>query len=165
VCANISPNRGERAIYCLSPNTSERSHDKEFRQIGIQGAGSKKMTSTPLVATPRNFADALAALLEAAAEAGARRALAEIHPSQPTWIPLRQSPLGYRQSLNLVRNGELQVHGIGNKKFLNREQLDSWLFAHPMARTPPMEIDEIQAIIDFNENRRRKRKKREQGPR
>lgn len=90
------------------------------------------MTSTPSVVT-HNFADTLQPFLEAAAEAGARRALAEVHPSQPNWIPLRQSPLGYRQTLNLVRNGELQVHGVGNRKYLNREQVESWLLSHPIA--------------------------------
>jgi len=114
------------------------------------------VTPTSSVAM-RNFADALETLLQTAAEAGARRALAQIHPSQPVWIPLRQSPLGYRPTLELVRKGELQVHGIGNHKYLNREHVESWLLVHPIARASSVEHDEVEAIIEANNNRRRRR--------
>jgi hypothetical protein len=97
---------------------------------------------------------ALAELLREAATEGARRALEQLSPSITRWIPLRESPLGYRPTLDLIRAGELTVHGVGNRKFLDREQIGSWLEQHPIVRRESGEDDEIDTIIAATHERR-----------
>ena len=102
----------------------------------------------------------LSGLLEAAAEAGARRAIEQLQTTTASrWIPLRESPLGYRPTLDLIRAGALSVHGIGNRKYLDREMVDAWLLAHPIAASVrSVERDEIDLIVDSHRQRQAKRK-------
>jgi len=109
---------------------------------------------------PSSPADAFQALLEAAAEAGARKALEQVQAkgAASRWIPIKESPLGYRATLDLVKAGELQVHGIGHRRYLDREQLDRWLLAHPIrSNDAPSDDDEIAELIAAGDARREKR--------
>ncbi len=103
---------------------------------------------------------ALSTLLEAAAEAGARRALEQVRPEASRWIPLRESPLGYRATLRLIGAGELTTHGAGNRKYLDREMVDAWLLGHPILNSPTNAegTDEIDAIVQANRARKARRK-------
>ena len=106
-------------------------------------------------------ADSLQSLLTAAAEAGARKALEQVTSGPQTrWIPLRESPLGYRATLDLIRCGELTTHGIGNRKFLDREMVNRWLLEHPILNSSetPAEADELEGIIASNRARKARRK-------
>jgi len=98
-------------------------------------------------------------LLDAIADRVARRLRADTTPAS-RWIPLRESPLGYRPTLELIRTGELAVHGIGHRKYLDCEQVDCWLSAHPIAvaSKPLGEPDEIDAIVSASRQRQAKRK-------
>lgn len=103
--------------------------------------------------------DALNELLAAAAEAGAKRALEQATTSkQSRLVPLRECPIGYRNVLDLVRRGELKVFGVGNRKFVDREQLDEWILNHPMSASATTVTDanddEIAAIIAANHKRK-----------
>jgi len=103
--------------------------------------------------------DALHELLEAAAEAGAKRALEQVTSSKPSrLVPLKQCSIGYRNALDLVRRGELETFGMGNRKFIDQEQLDAWLLNHPLtvpaADTTAAKVDEIDAIIAANHKRK-----------
>ena len=106
-------------------------------------------------------ADALTTLLEAAAAAGARTALAEFVTAQPSrWLPVKQSPLGYRATLDLIRAGEIHVHGIGHRRYVDREAVNAWLLAHPIAvaSKPLGEPDEIDVLVASNRARKARRK-------
>lgn len=106
--------------------------------------------------------DALNELLAAAAEMGARRAIEQVATAgAPRLIPLKQCSIGYRNVLDLVRRGDLEVFGVGNRKFVDREQLDQWILNHPIAKPVDTEAkeDEIDAIIAANRSRRKPKRK------
>jgi hypothetical protein len=109
----------------------------------------------------------LAALLEAAAEAGARRALEIVghSGSAPSeLVRLHDGPIPYRIALAAVAAGELRAYGTGRRRYLSRIEVESWILAHPIARTEAVAetepSDELDEVIEANRDRRRGRKKR-----
>jgi hypothetical protein len=118
--------------------------------------------STPVV----DPAAGLAALLEAAAEAGARRALVTLGDQVPSaLVPLHDGPIPYRLALKAIAKGELQAFGTGKHRHLSRAQVEQWILAHPIARTVPKPEaeaptgDEVDEVIASNRRRQRRRGK------
>lgn len=116
-------------------------------------------------------ADALTALLEAAAEAGARRAIEALsHEQLDTLIDIKTDPLvTYRRYLNAIRAGELAAFKTGKRTVVKRSDRDAWL-TREGARVPvkcaaepvPDDFgdDEIGDILRANAERRAGRGRR-----
>jgi hypothetical protein len=103
--------------------------------------------------------DALASLLTAAAEAGARKALEQVRPEASRWAPLKRADLPYREVLRLVAAGELRTYGRGHSKYLDRVELDGWIESHPIVTSASAETDEISELIEATHARKAKRAK------
>jgi len=96
------------------------------------------------------FDGALRQLLEEAAEAGARRALAAVAEAEPSrLIPLRAAPVAYRTLLAAIAAGELRAYRVGKRSFLERREFEAWILAHPSPPRPPApeEPDEVDRIL------------------
>lgn len=99
---------------------------------------------------------ALRELLEAAAEAGARRAL-ELAPaeSRSSLIPIKRAPVAYRAILEAERAGELTVYRRGKASLVDLAELESWIRRSPRAAdVRPAQSDEAGELIAFNRSRR-----------
>lgn len=115
--------------------------------------------------------DALTALLEAAAEAGARRALEALgHERADELIDIKECPMvSYRSYLEAIRTGEITAYKSGRRTLVKRSDRDTWL-TRPGARVPvkkcgdPAEDDfgddEIGDILRANHERRSGRGRR-----
>jgi excisionase family DNA binding protein len=103
----------------------------------------------------------LRGLLEAAAEAGARRALhtmAQAHPEQ--LLPIKQASVAYRRLLAAVRSGALRAYRVGGRTFIDRTDLEDWIKSHPVPRAERAredQADEIGQLIQANRWRQRRR--------
>ncbi|MCC6668974.1 MAG: hypothetical protein IT375_34865 [Polyangiaceae bacterium] len=99
-------------------------------------------------------ADALRELLEAAAEAGARRALAAVAEQTPgALIPIREAGISRRALLAAGKAGELTLHRRGKSTFVERAALERWITSGARAAKP---ADAIGELIEMTERRRRK---------
>lgn len=97
-------------------------------------------------------ADALRELLEAAAEAGARRALELAGQREPSsLVPIREAPVSYRAILKAAKEGEMKIVSRGKSSFVDRAELERWI----RAGAPPKRTDPIDALI-AGQRRRRK---------
>lgn len=105
---------------------------------------------------------ALTALLEAAAEAGARRALADAAPGGPRMVPIREARIPYRVALAAIRDGSLVAYRVGKTTYIDRDHEDAWI-ARSEHRIRPGEhehepedaSDEIGELIALSERGRR----------
>jgi hypothetical protein len=135
------------------------SHDGN-RAPAVATVGSPLiLNSDPSMTRPRaNVNGLLGPLLDALADAVAARLRTDTTAALPRWVPLRDSPLGYRPTLDIIRRGELRVHGIGHRRYVDREAVDRWLLEHPIVTSADAQSDEIDAIIQANRQRKAKRK-------
>ncbi len=102
--------------------------------------------------------DPLSALVDAIADRVAERLRTESSAAPSRWIPLRESPLGYRPTLDLIRARELTAHGIGHRRYVDREQIDRWLETHPIApRESGADDDDIDELVVAHHQRRARR--------
>jgi len=106
---------------------------------------------------------ALRELLEAAAEAGARRALAEAKlGTGPRLTPIKSAKIAYRLILEAEKKGELRVYRRGHASFVDDDELDAWIRRAAIVTTEvvaPIEpTDDIGELIAMNNARRRPRK-------
>lgn len=100
---------------------------------------------------------ALTALIEAAAEAGARRALEALPPERRGGlVPIREAPVAYRAILEAEHAGELRVYRRGKASFVDRDQLEEWIRRAPSGTAEP-EPDEVAELIELHHRRRRRR--------
>ena len=100
---------------------------------------------------------ALQELLEAAAEAGARRALEQAAPeARCSMIPIKQAPVAYRALLDAERAGELRIYRKGKASLVDVAELEAWIRRAPRAADAPAPADEAGELIAFNRERRTK---------
>jgi hypothetical protein len=99
--------------------------------------------------------DAIAALLEAAAEAGARKALADVAAVPERYADLRKYGAGiYRAALRDIRSGKLPAYEAARGKRLVRlDDWHRWLESHPV-RVASEPVDEVADIVEINRARR-----------
>ncbi len=57
-----------------------------------------------------------------------------------------------------MRRGELHVHGIGHRRYVDREAVDRWIEQHPIVASADAEADAIDAIVAANRKRKARRK-------
>jgi len=99
---------------------------------------------------------ALRALLVEAAAEGARLALAEVNTAAPSrFVGIRDAGIPYRTLLEAVKAGELRAFRVGHAKFIARDDLDSWIAAHPMPvqDTEATPDDDVADLLDFQRRR------------
>lgn len=103
-----------------------------------------------------DLAASLDALLEAAAERGARRALEAIQAqaARPALVPLRESPAGYRRTLAACEAGVLPRVRIARRSYVDRDALERWM-RQGAPVSPPVEVatpssNDIDAILAAN---------------
>ena len=53
------------------------------------------------------------------------------------WLDQHSSPLGKRKHLQLCRDGELKARAVGKLRLVRREDLDTYLDAHPQRVREP----------------------------
>lgn len=100
---------------------------------------------------------AIASALRVIADALETAPVAPVHEEPSRLIPLRQSPVGYRLTLEAIKQGELRKYQVGGRSFIERTELDAWILAHPVAPRAVVaepEHDEIDAVIAANRRRR-----------
>lgn len=96
---------------------------------------------------------ALAQLLEAAAEAGARKALEAVAAQAPSsLIPIKSAGVSHRALLAAAKRGELTIHRRGKAGFVDRDELERWIRTKPEREKSP---DEVAEVLELNANRRR----------
>jgi hypothetical protein len=106
-------------------------------------------------------ADSLSALLGAAAEAGARRALEAVGRTGDGegLVNIKDAPVAYRQLLEAINAGELRSFRVGRATFVRRVDLETWItsaeHAVDCSEPQPDEPDEIGDVIEINHRRRR----------
>lgn len=113
---------------------------------------------TPADAT-RTPADALSTLLAAAAEEGARRALADAAPNGPRMVPIRECRIPYRVALRAIAEGTLPAYRVGRSTFIDRTDEDDWIAraehrVRPDPWEPEPEQDEIGELIEISRGSR-----------
>lgn len=100
---------------------------------------------------------ALRELLEAAAEAGARRALEQLNAGGPglSLIPIKQAPVAYRALLDAERAGELRIYRRGKASLVDAAELEAWIRRAPRPAPAAPGVDEAGELIAFNRTRRK----------
>jgi hypothetical protein len=103
---------------------------------------------------PETITTWLRGLLEQAAEAGARKALAE--SGGPRLVPIREAPVPYRAILAAERAGELRIYRRGRTSWVDSVELDEWIRSAPQVEPDPeaAPTDEVDQIIAANRRRR-----------
>lgn len=82
--------------------------------------------------------DSLSTLVEELAERVSLRVLARVAAEQPSiLIPIAESPVGYRLTLDATNRGELPRYRVGAHTFVRRDELERWILAHPVPVTAP----------------------------
>jgi excisionase family DNA binding protein len=75
-------------------------------------------------------------------------ALAGTRAEAPSaWIDIRSdaSPVPYRHALAAAQRGELNVHRIGRRGLVRREELDEWIARQPTIGSEPEKIEDDES--------------------
>lgn len=97
-------------------------------------------------------------LLEAAAEAGARRALADAKVAGGSkLVPIKGAKVAYRAILEAEKAATLNVYRVGHSSFVDEDELDAWIKITGTASTTQVveATDDVGELIEMNNSRRR----------
>ena len=82
---------------------------------------------------------------------------------RPRMLPIKEAPVAYRAILAAEKAGELQVYRVGHAALVDEVELFSWVRRvglrqdKPTMETEPEKADEIGAIIEMGDERRKRR--------
>lgn len=101
--------------------------------------------------------------LDAALRAAIAEAIRSELPSQLSerrrLVPLDETRVARRALLAAEKAGELTIYRRGHSAFVEVEKLDAWIMAAPKEAKPEAATDEIGAVIELGDRRRRNRKR------
>jgi len=95
------------------------------------------------------FEASLRELLEAAAEAGVRRAIESLSlaGASCSLIPIKEAPVAYRAILAAEQKGELHVYRRGKSSLIDLRELEAWIRRTPCQDRGSVKPDEVGELI------------------